>query len=70
MATLAGPRLQRAIGVVYRPQTERQSHYFEAHLARQFDVMLHIDDTRAVKPLEPTSGWHGGDLPETFPTGV
>jgi predicted phosphoribosyltransferase len=39
-------RLQRAIGVIYRPSTERQSHYFRARLADQFDVVIHIDDTR------------------------
>jgi erythromycin esterase-like protein len=50
-AALAGPRLERAIGVVYQPQTERTSHYFEASLARQFDAVVYIDRTRAVSPL-------------------
>ena len=63
-------RLERAIGVIYRPETERQSHYFEADLCRQFDLLLHFDDTRAVKPLELTAGWHAGELPEAYPTGV
>jgi erythromycin esterase-like protein len=67
---LSGRRLQRAIGVIYRPQTERQSHYFEADLTRQFDHLLHFDDTRAVKPLELTAGWHGGELPEAYPSGL
>lgn len=51
-AGLGEPRLQRAIGVVYLPQTERQSHYFEAHVTRQFDAVIHWDVTRAVEPLE------------------
>ena len=50
---LAVPRLERAIGVIYRPETERQSHYFHARLPYQFDAVLHFDQTRAVKPLEP-----------------
>jgi erythromycin esterase-like protein len=64
------PRLQRAIGVIYRPDTERYSHYFQARLPRQFDAMIHFDHTRAVEPLEPGEGWHGGEPPETYPTGV
>ncbi len=48
---LRSPRLERAIGVVYAPATERQSHYFEARLADQFDAVLHFDQTRAVEPL-------------------
>ena len=67
---LAEPRLQRAIGVIYRPETERQSHYFHAQLPRQFDAMIHIDETRAVEPLERTPAWHTGDVPETYPSGV
>jgi erythromycin esterase-like protein len=64
------PRLERAIGVIYRPETERMSHYFHARLAEQFDAMIHIDHTRAVEPLERTAGWTRGELPETYPTGV
>ncbi|HVA37158.1 MAG TPA: erythromycin esterase family protein [Candidatus Dormibacteraeota bacterium] len=65
------PRLERAIGVVYRPQTERSSHYFRARLEEQFDVVLHVDRTRAVEPLETTELWtHGEEAPETYPTGV
>jgi erythromycin esterase-like protein len=68
-AVLATPRLERAIGVVYRPQTERQSHYFSASLARQFDLVVHCDHTHALEPLELWSR-HDVDLPETWPTGV
>jgi erythromycin esterase-like protein len=64
------PRLERAIGVIYRPETERQSHYFRARLADQFDAVLHFDETRAVKPLESTAEWETGELPETFPFAV
>jgi erythromycin esterase-like protein/predicted phosphoribosyltransferase len=64
---LQEPRLQRAIGVIYRPETERASHYFEARLSRQFDVMMHIDETHALEPLEWTAEWERGELPETFP---
>ncbi len=64
------PRLERAIGVIYRPQTERQSHYFEARLADQFDAVIHLDRTRALEPLERTALWDRGEPPETFPTGV
>jgi erythromycin esterase-like protein len=63
-------RLQRAIGVIYRPDTERQSHYFGARLPRQFDLLLHYDVTRAVEPLEPTGRWERGELPETYPTAL
>jgi erythromycin esterase-like protein len=61
-------RLQRAIGVIYRPQTERLSHYFEVRLPAQFDVMIHIDETKALEPLERTSQWDRDELPETYPT--
>ncbi|HZR98046.1 MAG TPA: erythromycin esterase family protein [Chloroflexota bacterium] len=67
---LLGPRLERAIGVIYRPETERQSHYFDARLAEQFDAVLHFDTTTAVEPLERTAGWESGEVPETFPTAV
>jgi erythromycin esterase-like protein len=71
-AALAVPRLERAIGVVYRPETERQSHYFEASLARQFDAVFHYDRTRAVEPLERTPSWDrvSADFPETFPSAL
>src|SRR3982075_319563 len=64
------PRLERAIGVIYRPETERQSHYFQARLPDQFDVVLHFEETEAVKPLEATSDWEIGEAPETFPFAV
>lgn len=67
---LHAPRLERAIGVIYLPQTERASHYFHARVADQFDAVIHFDRTRAVEPLERTSEWTTGEVPETFPTGV
>jgi erythromycin esterase-like protein/predicted phosphoribosyltransferase len=67
---LRGARLERAIGVIYRPNTERQSHYFRARLADQYDVVIHIDDTRAVEPLERTPRWERGEVPETYPHAV
>ena len=63
-------RLERAIGVIYRPETERISHYFEARLPDQFDLVLHFDETRAVEPLEYTAEWEAGEVPETFPFAV
>lgn len=63
-------RLERAIGVIYHPETERQSHYFYANLTQQFDAVLHFDETRAVEPLEPASPLKTGEAPETFPVGV
>jgi erythromycin esterase-like protein len=63
-------RLERAIGVLYLPRSERQSHYFAAQLPRQFDGIIHIDRTTAVQPLDPTSGWHSGEPPETYPEGL
>jgi erythromycin esterase-like protein len=63
-------RLERAIGVIYRPETERVSHYFEARLPRQFDVIIHFDHTQAVEPLDRTPGWDMGEPPETYPTGL
>ena len=63
-------RLERAIGVLYMPRTERQSHYFSSQLPRQFDAILHFDTTSAVEPLEPASHWETGDAPETYPVGL
>jgi erythromycin esterase-like protein len=62
-------RLERAIGVLYLPQTERQSHYYYAQLPRQFDALIHFDETGAVRPLERMSR-RDGEAPETFPAGV
>jgi len=63
-------RLARAIGVIYLPQTERQSHYFHVRPSDQYDAMIHIDTTRALEPLEPTSLWIAGEAPETYPSGL
>jgi erythromycin esterase-like protein len=68
--TLRAARLERAIGVIYRPDTERQSHYFRARSGEQFDALIHIDDTRAVEPLERTAVWERGEVPETYPFAV
>jgi erythromycin esterase-like protein len=64
---LGEPRLERAIGVVYRPQSEFLSHYFEAVLAEQFDAYVWFEETKAVTPLPagPPKG-----APETYPFGV
>ena len=67
---LRSPRLERAIGVIYLPQTERISHYFHARLSDQFDAVMHFDETTAVEPLELTPEWHTGEPPETYPSGV
>lgn len=63
-------RLGRAIGVIYLPQTERQSHYYHVRPGEQFDAIIHIDRTRALEPLEVTSSWSAGETPETYPTGL
>lgn len=65
-------RLERAIGVIYRPATERASHYFNARLPAQFDAVLHFDRTRAVEPLErvATPPDEAEEVPETWPSGV
>jgi erythromycin esterase-like protein len=64
---LSRPRLERAIGVVYRPETELYSHYFEAVLAEQFDAFMWFEETRAVTPLTHA---HGKGMPETYPFGL
>lgn len=69
VASLREPREERAIGVIYRPETERTSHYFAAVLPAQFDVLIHLDHTRAVEPMERTAYWEAGEAPETFPSG-
>ena len=61
------PRLERAIGVIYRPESELASHYFEATLPRQFDEYIWFDETRAVTPFK-TEELEG--LPDTYPFGV
>ncbi|MBZ5520645.1 MAG: erythromycin esterase family protein [Acidobacteriia bacterium] len=69
-SALREPRLQRAIGVIYLPRSERASHYFHARLADQFDAILHLDSTRAVEPLERVAEWTTGEVPETFPSAL
>lgn len=70
LEALEKPRLERAIGVIYRPESERTSHYFEAQLTHQFDAVIHIDETRAVEPLDATAGDLTGEPPESFPSGL
>ena len=67
---LREPRLERAIGVLYHPQTERQSHFFAASASHQYDALMHLDSTRAVEPLEHTATWKLGEPPETYPTAL
>ena len=62
--------LHRAIGVVYRPRTERQSHYLRARVADQYDAVIHVENTTAVEPLERTPRWEQTEAPETFPFAV
>lgn len=69
-SALMKPRLERAIGVLYVPETERQSHYFHACLPEQFDYVLHFDQTRAVEPLERSALWETGEVAETYPSGL
>jgi erythromycin esterase-like protein len=69
-AALDAPRLERAIGVIYRPDTERVSHYFHARLASQFDAIIHIDRTNALEPLDHEGGEPAEDAPETYPSGA
>ena len=63
-------RLARAIGVIYLPATERQSHYYHVRPADQYDAMIHIEHTHALQPLEPDSTWIAGQIPETYPSGL
>jgi erythromycin esterase-like protein len=62
--------LERAIGVIYLPATERMSHYFECRLPDQFDAVVHLDRTKALIPLERISTWEAGEIPETYPFAV
>lgn len=61
---------ERAIGVIYRPQAELQSHYFQARIEDQFNAVMHIDRTSALQPLDRTAGWQEDQLDETYPMGV
>ncbi len=67
---LCEPMLERAIGVIYLPESELASHYFYSSLPSQFDAVIHFDHTRAVEPLERTSEWNIGEPAETFPSGI
>jgi len=69
-SALHAPRLERAIGVVYLPETEAAIHYLWARLPGQFDYVLHFDETRAVEPLERSALWEAGELAETFRSGL
>ncbi|KAA8895954.1 hypothetical protein FN846DRAFT_817669 [Sphaerosporella brunnea] len=67
------PRYQRFVGVLYKPLTERQSHYSICETARQYDAIVHLANTSAIKPLEPEDKeheWKVGDPDETFPFGL
>ena len=63
-------RLERAIGVIYRPESERVSHYFYARLSDQFDAVIHIDNTRAVEPLESAPQPLDAEAAETYPSAL
>ena len=67
---LSPPMLERAIGVIYRPETERASHYFRASLTGQFDAIFHLDETTAVEPLDSGEHWTQHETPDTFPFGL
>jgi erythromycin esterase-like protein len=69
-AALRDPRLERAIGVIYMPHTERRSHYFQASISSQFDAVLHFDESRAVEPLERWPIDHTAEAFETYPFAV
>lgn len=66
----ASKLLERAVGVIYLPDTERTSHYFEADVSAQFDALLHVDDTTALHPLDTGAHWKTEDQPETWPSGI
>ena len=70
LGSLHDERLERMIGVVYRPHTERFSHYFECDLVRQFDAVLHLDETTALQPLETAPRHASAEPPETFPSAL
>jgi erythromycin esterase-like protein len=67
---LTAARPERVIGVIYRPGTERLSHYFRCRVSDHFDAVIHIDEIRALGPLERTARWERGELPETYPFAV
>lgn len=65
-----GGKLERAIGVIYLPQSERLSHYFHADPLRQFDGIVHVDTSHALLPLDPMEPTADTHEPETFPSGI
>ncbi len=67
---LGDPMLERAIGVIYRPETERASHYFNAVMPNQFDGLIHFDTTTGIEPIDTVSSWSHVDAPKTFPAGL
>ncbi|MDX5377908.1 MAG: erythromycin esterase family protein [Halomonas sp.] len=69
-APMKEPLWERAIGVIYRPESERISHYFKASVARQFDAVFHVDETRAVEPFDKGELWRPEEVPDTYPFGV
>ena len=68
--TSSGDLYERAIGVIYRPQTEMQSHYFRANLTRQFDIAVFYSESHAIVPVEEWGGKRDRDEPELIPTGL
>jgi erythromycin esterase-like protein len=69
---LSQPLLERAIGVIYRPESERRSHYFTARLGDQFDAVIHVDQTRALQPLDgpDATSQPAHDPADTYPSGL
>jgi erythromycin esterase-like protein len=67
---LPGRLKERRIGVIHRPQDERLWHYFQARMGAEFDFVVHLDETRAVAPLERMSDWDEDELPATYPWGL
>ena len=68
--SLRNPMRERAIGVIYRPESELASHYFTAALSDQFDAVIHFDKSRAVEPMESETEKSYGEPAETFPSGI
>jgi erythromycin esterase-like protein len=67
---LGRPLEERYIGVIYRPRTENVSHYITSEIAKQYDIVIHIDTTKALRPLEIHPQWEKGErehVPDTFP---
>jgi erythromycin esterase-like protein len=61
---------ERAIGVIYRPESELASHYFQASLSDQFDAVVHFDESFAVEPMDGIAENAQGEPAETFPSGI